>query len=293
MVQVRLSSSELPTAAMAEDTSRFFEDVLELHRAWHDFWQSWLEGDSAKETTRQRERRLLAALHDPESRLPLEQRMRWHAWQKDCHRLLHLLAATEPSTFCRLDEARAILSQASAFARAIGDQVIASGRHLAERDALTGLPNRRQFDRDLQREQALVDRGQDCFVAMIDVDGFKRLNDHHGHVLGDRLLARVAERLRESLRRYDGLYRFGGDEFIALLPKLQPQCASAMANRLCQAVERLSAEENLGSTVTVSVGLAPLRAGGDPQAIITLADHALYQAKKMGRNRAVVSHSIP
>ncbi|MGK9452690.1 diguanylate cyclase domain-containing protein [Acidithiobacillus caldus] len=290
MVRTKPLSSELPSTSLAEDSSRFFEDLLELHGAWQDFWQTWLADDPTLTATRQSERRLLAALHDPETRLPPEQKTLWHELQHECHHLLHRLAGADPSSFCRLPNAKGTLRQVSAFGKTVSDQVIVHSQYLAERDALTGLPNRRQFERDLLREQALVDRGQDCFVAMIDVDGFKFLNDRHGHLLGDQLLTRVAQRLRESLRRYDGLYRFGGDEFIALLPKLHPQCAVGMADRLCRAIECLHENNRSGLSITVSVGLAPLQKGGDPQAILKTADQALYQAKERGRNRAVVSY---
>ncbi|MGC8467709.1 MAG: GGDEF domain-containing protein [Acidithiobacillus sp.] len=290
MVHAKLSSPELPSAAASDEASRFFEDLLELYGAWQDFWQTWLNDDSEAAGARRSERRLLAALHGPESRLPAEQKKLWHDLQRDCHHLLHQLAAADPSIFCPLPQGRAVLTAVTTFGKTISDQLIANSQYLAERDALTGLPNRRQFGRDLLREQALVDRGQECFVAMIDVDGFKSLNDHHGHLFGDRLLLRVADRLRESLRRYDGLYRFGGDEFIALLPRLQPHCANVTADRLCRAIERLAEPEDLGVTITISVGLAALRAGGDPQAVLKIADHALYQAKRNGRNRAVVSY---
>jgi diguanylate cyclase (GGDEF)-like protein/PAS domain S-box-containing protein len=160
--------------------------------------------------------------------------------------------------------------------------------HLAQHDPLTGLPNRLLF-LDRLRQGLRGARGQPRGLGLIfiDLDHFKRINDVHGHAIGDALLCAVAERLRVELRDSDTLCRLGGDEFVVLLPGLTQRSAVAeVADKLMLAA---AAPYRLGGAalaVTFSSGIALAPDDGeDPQALMDCADAAMYQAKRAGRNR--------
>jgi diguanylate cyclase (GGDEF)-like protein/PAS domain S-box-containing protein len=152
---------------------------------------------------------------------------------------------------------------------------------IALTDELTGLPNRRRWQEDLQREMARVRRshGGLC-VAMVDIDGFKPFNDTHGHQAGDSLLRQTAEAWNGVLRATDMLARYGGDEFLLLLPDCPVDEALTVLDRL-----RAATPANL----TCSIGVTS--SGGDEtsDAILGRADAALYDAKRRGRNAVVVA----
>ena len=154
-------------------------------------------------------------------------------------------------------------------------------------DELTGLLNRTAMERDLAREQAqLLRTGGKVTVAMVDADHFKQVNDDHGHAFGDHVLQTLAERFVESLRPRDQVYRYGGEEFLLLLPDTPLDKAAPVLERL-----RLrAAEDNIsdGKTVvnlTVSVGATAVKPDENIHAAIDRADAALYRAKEAGRNR--------
>jgi diguanylate cyclase (GGDEF)-like protein len=155
----------------------------------------------------------------------------------------------------------------------------------AKTDALTGLGNRRwmheMFDRELQRSQR---DGAPVCVMMVDIDEFKRFNDHYGHISGDRVLAAAAATLREYLRPTDLIARFGGDEFAILLPGTLPDYAEQTANRIREQLIARS-PSSLPSPVTISVGVAAVRPGDTVDDLIQRADAAMYRAKDAGRNR--------
>ncbi|MCW2598202.1 MAG: putative transrane protein [Frankiales bacterium] len=158
-------------------------------------------------------------------------------------------------------------------------------QQLAETDELTGLPNRRAV---LNLGRALVGHTEPFCVAMVDIDLFKDVNDTLGHDAGDQVLFVVAGRMSETLRSEDHVGRYGGEEFLVLLPHtdLNGACAALEAVRL--AVSRAAVVTSTGTiTPTVSVGVTQLRPGQDLAAAISAADRALYQAKDAGRNRVV------
>jgi len=169
-------------------------------------------------------------------------------------------------------------------------------RSQAIRDPLTTLYNRRYMDETLLREIARVKRAQaPLSVIMVDIDHFKRLNDSAGHGAGDEVLKRVAQHLKNGVRREDVACRYGGEEFALILPELSLDCAVERAERLRVDIEGLSfeiADQPVGP-VTASFGVAcfPVH-GATGEALIRRADHALYQAKAGGRNRVVAAGAL-
>ncbi|HSD61816.1 MAG TPA: diguanylate cyclase [Burkholderiales bacterium] len=158
-------------------------------------------------------------------------------------------------------------------------------RRLSVTDPLTGLYNRRYLDENLARE---FDRSRrhrlPLSVIMCDVDHFKRYNDRHGHERGDRVLQTVARLMLAALRTHDLPCRYGGEEFLAVLPSTAQGGALAMAERL----RRDIAEADMDAErVTVSIGVAsfPQFGADSPQALVEAADRALYEAKRAGRNQ--------
>lgn len=159
---------------------------------------------------------------------------------------------------------------------------------LAMLDALTGLPNRRDFSGRLQRALAHGRRqGGRIAVAFVDLDGFKPINDRHGHEIGDRLLAEIARRLQSCVRGGETAARLGGDEFALLLFDVQDEAACAAAlQRVLQAVQAPVAVAGLALSVSASIGLAVWPDDGDDgESLLQHADRAMYRAKQLGKNR--------
>ena len=157
---------------------------------------------------------------------------------------------------------------------------------MARTDELTGLLNRRHLDLRFAEEfERMGIRGRPLAVLIFDVDHFKRFNDEHGHEAGDRVLQAVSRRARETLRCYDVLGRYGGEEFVAVLPGLHCGDATPVAERLRRDVEQLDVG---GLRVTISIGIACTEAvaAASPIELLSAADSALYRAKSAGRNRA-------
>jgi diguanylate cyclase (GGDEF)-like protein len=161
-------------------------------------------------------------------------------------------------------------------------------RHLAEHDALTGMPNRRLFDElaASRLAEARRHKGRLALLA-IDLDGFKAVNDLHGHAAGDVVLKTAAERISSMLRESDVMARLGGDEFAVLLGEATPTDACYVADKL---VDALSAPyAGVTPAVTASVGIASYpEAGQTVGALCEVADRALYQAKHAGRRRSAI-----
>jgi diguanylate cyclase (GGDEF)-like protein len=166
-------------------------------------------------------------------------------------------------------------------------------REKATRDSLTGLWNHEEIRRILEHE---LDRGErKCHsvgVILIDLDHFKRINDTYGHLTGDAVLGMLARRMLANIRSYDAIGRYGGEEFLAVLPGCDTNCATASAERLrlCIGKEAMDTAEGL-IPVTVSLGVAANDIGmrRDANSIFRAADLALYRAKEQGRNRVEVA----
>lgn len=162
---------------------------------------------------------------------------------------------------------------------------------MALTDHLTGCYNRRYLDTHLagQLEHA-ADSHKELSVLVLDIDHFKAVNDTHGHAAGDEVLKEVAARIKRGLRNVDVLARFGGEEFVAVMPDAGAQVAQSVAERLRKAVcqEPCKARE-LEIEVAVSVGVTAFAAGDTAQGLLDRADGALYQAKAGGRNQVVLA----
>ena len=163
-------------------------------------------------------------------------------------------------------------------------------RHLADRDPLTGLWNRRRFEEELERQAARAQRyGDRAALVAFDLDGFKHVNDTLGHKAGDDLLVHVAWTLESRLRDTDALARLGGDEFAALLPSVDLSTATALGQELCELVAAtpllVDGEE---VQLSVSAGVTMIEAARVAEAgPMVAADVALYEAKHQGRGRAI------
>lgn len=170
-------------------------------------------------------------------------------------------------------------------------------QRLSAVDALTGLANRRQFDESLLREWRRAQRrGGSVAVIACDVDHFKRYNDHFGHPAGDECLRQVAGALRESAKRpTDVVARYGGEEFAVVLPDTGLDGARQIAEAMRSGVEAMGlphAPDAERPVVTLSVGVSvaePSKQQPDPAVLMARADEALYEAKRLGRNRAVAT----
>jgi two-component system cell cycle response regulator len=164
--------------------------------------------------------------------------------------------------------------------------------HLSRTDPLTGLANRRHLDEQLEAEFRRSRRYQTPFaVVMADLDHFKAVNDAHGHLVGDRLLAVVAEKIRSMVRETDCAGRFGGEEFLVILGHNDCDGAGIFAERLRQAIEGMCVPLTGGEqlSVTISIGIASWAGDvGSSETLVRRADAALYDAKAAGRNRVCV-----
>ncbi len=164
-------------------------------------------------------------------------------------------------------------------------------RRLATTDALTNVPNRRHFMEVAETESRRFHRyGHPLSLILFDIDHFKQVNDTHGHAAGDQVLSRLSDTCGTALRDQDVIGRLGGEEFAVLLPETASDAAAAVAERLREAVERVSPGWSGGElAVTISIGVAAW--GPDDESVESVlhrADEALYEAKRQGRNRVAV-----
>ena len=169
--------------------------------------------------------------------------------------------------------------------------VLAQAEEVSHVDELTCLPNRRQVIKTLQNEVIRAERYKTLLsISMIDIDNFKNINDSYGHTVGDQVLFQLANILQESVRDPDTVGRYGGEEFLVVLPNTRLKAAAEQAARLCK---RIREEEiNVGETIhlTISIGVAEYRHGQEKwQKFLSRADLALYDAKNAGRDQWAVS----
>ena len=173
-------------------------------------------------------------------------------------------------------------------------RLLARLKELATLDSLTGISNRRNFMEQANRQIALLARGgKPMAFVLLDLDNFKRLNDAHGHLVGDEALRRVAKALSSQVRPGDTVARFGGEEFICLLSEASPDAAPIVAERMRAAIEGISipieGDQPVGVTASLGVECVESVTGNESiDALLAHADTALYAAKEGGRNRVAV-----
>ncbi len=162
---------------------------------------------------------------------------------------------------------------------------------LATFDSLTGLYNRRTILGKLRELINLANRYKEDFsLSMLDIDHFKKVNDRYGHLTGDEVLEKIATLIRRNIRDTDIVGRYGGEEFIIILPKTNLSSSWGVAERLRSIIEKAEMKDSAGNvfTITVSLGLAGWERDEDAASLISRADEALYKAKGKGRNRVQI-----
>jgi len=201
--------------------------------------------------------------------------------------LVYLLVRPSPVSNIWLQyHAAGLATLGVGFLIALGSFWYSTARSEAVLDYLTRLPNRRYTQFALERMIREAERaGRPLSVILLDLDNFKRINDTLGHWAGDRVLRSLARAIRGMLRQRDWLGRWGGEEFLILLPETDGRGAVQIAERLGQGLKELRPE---GLSVSASLGVAELRAGESPEALVARADRAMYRAKAAGKGRVEV-----
>jgi diguanylate cyclase (GGDEF)-like protein len=158
---------------------------------------------------------------------------------------------------------------------------------ISQRDALTQLYNRRRLVECIERELLRSLRGHPLSLLMIDLDNFKRVNDERGHVAGDDVLTAIAKAISASIRATDVAGRYGGDEFVVVLPDSDLAHANLVAARLVSAVRDAASQQR--SKVTASIGIAQARSSDDVRSLVRRADDSAYRAKQRGGDGVMVA----
>jgi diguanylate cyclase (GGDEF)-like protein len=167
------------------------------------------------------------------------------------------------------------------------EAVVAQAHEVSHIDQLTLLPNRRQIIKELQNEVLRAERYKMVFsISMVDIDHFKKINDTFGHTIGDDALRQIAFALREHIRQPDTVGRYGGEEFLILLPNTALEAASEQAARLCRNVRASPILiDDRKIHLTISIGVAQYQNAKETwQSLLNRADNALYEAKRGGRD---------
>ncbi len=166
--------------------------------------------------------------------------------------------------------------------------------HIATHDKLTGLMNRVLFMNHLEEELNRSERyGATFCLMLLDLDHFKKVNDRYGHLTGDRVLERIGQCLRDNIRSVDIAGRYGGEEFVVLLPKTKLEQALEIAERVRELIHSMTFEhDNTSFQISCSIGLTSVGSGDEsPQELIARADDALYTAKNEGRDKVVTART--
>ena len=175
-------------------------------------------------------------------------------------------------------------------------QLLERTKDMAVRDGLTGLYNRREFDRLLRQAIGREDRQKGKFaLLMLDIDHFKKLNDTYGHPVGDQALRSTAQLLKRTLRQGDQAARYGGEEFVAILAGADEAGALHLAERVRRAIESEQVtvdDARIRFTASLGVAVWPVE-GREPAALLASSDRALYAAKERGRNRVIAASTLP
>ncbi|BBI52426.1 hypothetical protein HORIV_48470 [Vreelandella olivaria] len=165
----------------------------------------------------------------------------------------------------------------------------------AREDVLTKLPNRRALDERLPEAMARTRRTQQPLaVLFMDLDGFKAINDTHGHAMGDELLRVITKRLVQAIRETDYVARWAGDEFVLLLEGSEPTAIEQLADKLIQVVQEPMAAGKAALNVSVSIGVALYLPASAETAneLLKRADVAMYEAKRSGKAQVRIAHPV-
>jgi two-component system, cell cycle response regulator len=168
------------------------------------------------------------------------------------------------------------------------DRVLMELKTLAITDSLTGLYNRRHFYHELEIEIDRFNRyGRPLSLLLIDIDDFKKYNDRHGHIDGDKVLRKTADLIASCMRKMDSAYRYGGEEFTVILPETDCSSAMNLAQRIRQTIEAYFISFPDREKITVSIGITEYATDDSLTGFIHRADKAMYEAKAAGRNSLV------
>lgn len=161
---------------------------------------------------------------------------------------------------------------------------------LSTHDQLTGLYNRVMLYEFIEKQFAYLIRYQSpCCLVMLDLDHFKSINDDYGHLVGDAVLAEIGKRLTNRLRKSDMAFRYGGEEFLVILPQADLHQAKELFEEIRKEIQENSVGGLLAGLITVSIGITELTSKDDtPKAAVNRADIALYESKHLGRNRVTI-----
>jgi diguanylate cyclase (GGDEF)-like protein len=204
--------------------------------------------------------------------------------------------------FVQADETTRIWKESEVLLlQTVADQVAVAVKHArlyvksqqeALRDSLTGVFNRRFFEIQYEREFNLAQRRNSSFaVLMLDFDNFKVINDKYTHLVGDSVLKQAADVLCKNLRNFDTVSRYGGEEFVVILPHITEEDAFIVGERLRHKIEKMIVPEVKSVTVSVGVAVYPNSASNMID-LLKAADKALYRAKREGRNRVCIAGSL-
>lgn len=186
--------------------------------------------------------------------------------------------------------ARQEMQKAEARIQALESQLVHMGE-LVREDQLTGSLNRRGMDESLEREVINAERrNTPLCIALLDLDDFKRINDTHGHATGDEVLVHLVNVVKDTLRKLDVIARFGGEEFLVLLPETEPTEAMQIITRVQRELtKRIFMHNTQRLLITFSAGIAYRAAGESQTDLVKRADIALYKAKNAGKNRVILA----
>lgn len=284
------------TFAEAKEVVDELEAALEAHRRWLARFQEMLvcRGKPDKRDLRDDPHLLgefgrwyFKGANDYLKRHPHfgEVGKRHRAMHKEARRLARVIAkdkAVKPADYRRFAAA------VDDFKRSLRAMFVQPREMLRYVDPLTGIANRYAMLPRMEQELERIRRtGETGCLAMVDLDRFKAVNDTHGHQAGDLVLQAAARFLQGHLRKYDQLYRYGGEEFLLLLPNTKPEQAKRIMERVRRGLASLPIPVGKGVTlkVTASFGIAELDPEGTVQKAVEHADSAMYAAKQAGRDR--------
>jgi diguanylate cyclase (GGDEF)-like protein/PAS domain S-box-containing protein len=283
---VRQRGVTLPPAGIAEDHGRYRLTDLPLLGPLLETRQACVVADTMNDPVRASGCRMIAGTRSCLG-IPLEIR------GKVAGAIVLTSAAPGHFTAETAQRLRAFASQASVAIE--NARLFLQAHQLSITDGLTGLNNRRHFFDEAKGEYERIRRyGRALAVVMIDIDHFKKLNDTHGHLVGDEVLREVARRIQEAVRTIDVVARYGGEEFAVLMPETELPEALKVAERICRRVaERPVYDSGVTVFTTVSLGVAEIDGQMTSfEEMLKCSDEALYAAKTAGRNRVEAYRAV-